>query len=87
MSINKPYFIVKENLQKSLITGEYFRDQVPPDVLKDVCFKITGEKDFEYTYVGNDFTNDELSATYNKGRLAILYYKDVVNFITFLKKT
>ncbi len=83
MNTNKPYFIVKENLQKSSITGEYFRDQVTPDVLQDVCFKITGEKDFEYLYVGNDFTNNELSATYNKGRLAILYYKDVVNFITF----
>lgn len=80
---SKPYFIIKKNLQKSLQTGEYFSDQVTPKVLKDVCFKITGRSDFDYKYVDNSFHNEEIGATYNKGRLAILYYNNNICYITF----
>lgn len=80
---SKPYFIIKKNLQKSLQTGEYFSDQVTPEVLKDVCFKITGKSDFDYEYVDNIFHNEEIGETYNKGRLAILYYDNNICYITF----
>lgn len=83
MIYNKPKFIMKKNLQKSSTTGTYFSDGVTVDVLKDVCVRITGTSDFEYEYVDNNYTDDILEATYNKGRLAILYYDSKVAYISF----
>ena len=83
---NLPKFIVKKNLQKSLQTGIYFSDIVTPDILKDVCIKITGKAEFSYSYVDNDYQDDYLTPTYNKGRLAILYWNSNVYFITFSEK-
>lgn len=86
MTYNKPKFIVKKNLQKSSTTGTYFSDGVTVDVLKDVCLQITGTSDFDYEYVENDYTDDILEATYNKGRLAILYYNSRIAYISFSEK-
>ena len=83
MTNGKPKFIIKKNLQKSNVTGTYFSDSVTIEVLKDVCIKITGTSDFEYEYVDNDYKDDVLEATYNKGRLAILYYNSKVAYISF----
>ena len=84
--MNKPHFIIKENLQKSLITGEKFSDAVTPAILEDVCHRITGLREFTYEYVNNDYSDKFLEATYNKGRMAIMYYGDIIHYITFSEK-
>lgn len=78
-----PHFVIKENLQKSKNTGVYFSDVVTPDILKDVCSLITGQTEFTYQYVDNDYHDSFLDTSYNKGRMAIMQYKDVVNYISF----
>lgn len=83
MNYNKPHFIIKSNLQKSKQTGKYFSDAVTPEVLKDVCFRITGRVDFSYQYVDNDYSDEFVKATYNKGRIAILRYREEVMYISF----
>ena len=85
--MNKPHFIVKKNLQKSTVTGVLFSDVVTPDILADVCFRITGETSFTYDYVDNDYCDDFVEATYNKGRMAIMLYQDVAHYITFSEKS
>lgn len=80
---NLPHFIIKENLQKSKNTGIYFSDVVTPDILKNVCWLITGQTDFTYQYVDNNYHDDFLKTSYNKGRIAIMQYKDVVSYISF----
>lgn len=84
---DKPHFIIKANLQKSAQTGVYFRDVVTPDVLEDVCRRITNRDDFGFTYVDNDYEDEFLSKTYNKGRLAIMHYQDSVSYISFSEKS
>lgn len=56
------------------------------DVLKDVCKTITKKEKFTYEFVDNDYADDILENTYNKGRLAILYYGATVNYISFSEK-
>lgn len=80
---DKPLFVIKRNLQKSAQTGLTFQDQLDDEILKDVCFKITGRSDYNCQYVDNDYSDDFLSNTYNKGRLATLRYGDYAHFITF----
>lgn len=83
---DQPCFIIKKNLQKSKQTGEYFNDAVTIDILRDVCQHITGETTFTYSYVDNDYQDEFLETGYNKGRVAILIYKDEVSYITFSEK-
>lgn len=83
---NKPHFIIKKNLQKSAQTGIKFSDIVTPEVLADVCFRITGLKDCSWYYVDNDYKDDFLPATYNKGRMALMFYNGIVHYITFSEK-
>ena len=85
-NFNKPHFIIKKNLQKSKQTGILFTDQLSNDVLEDVCYKITDSKSFSVDYVSNDYQDEFIEKTYNKGRLAFLFYKDTVNYISFQKK-
>lgn len=80
---DKPLFVIKRNLQKSAQTGLTFQDQLDDESLKDICLKITGRSDYNCQYVDNDYSDDFLSNTYNKGRLATLRYGDYVHFITF----
>ena len=80
---DKPLFVIKRNLQKSLQTGLTFQMQLNNDYLKDICQKITGRSDYECRYVENDYSDEFLTNTYNKGRLATLRYRDYVHFITF----
>ena len=82
----KPHFVIKKNLQKSATTGIYFSDQLSKEMLKDVCLKITGKESFTVDYVDNDFEDEFFEKTYNKGRLAILFYKDTANYISFSEK-
>ncbi|MFR1674796.1 MAG: MAG4270 family putative restriction endonuclease [Alphaproteobacteria bacterium] len=81
--MNKPHFIVKKNLQKTSVTGKKFSDVVTPKILEDVCLRITGSSDCSYSYVDNDYADDFLAATYNKGRMALMFYNGVVHYITF----
>ena len=80
---NIPHFVIKVNLQKSKSTGIYFKDIVTPEVLSDVCYRITGQTDFTYEYVDNEYQDMFLEKSYNKGRIAIMQYKDVVSYISF----
>lgn len=80
---DKPLFVIKRNLQKSVLTGQTFQDQLDDESLRDICQKITGRSDFNCEYVENDYSDDYLNNTYNKGRLATLRYKEYVHFITF----
>lgn len=84
--MNKPHFIIKENLQKTLVTGERFRDVVTPAVLEDVCYRITGLREFTYEYVDNSYSNEFLEPTYNKGRIALMFYGKMVHYISFSEK-
>lgn len=79
---DRPLFVIKRNLQKSLQTGLTFQDQLNNDYLKDICLKITGRSDYDCQYVENDYSDDFLTNTYNMGRLATLRYNDYVHFIT-----
>lgn len=87
LTMDKPRFVIKKNLQKSAVTGVLFSDVVTPDVLRDVCIRITGKSDFEYDYVGNDYSDDFLEPSYNKGRIAIMHYAGIVHYITFSEKS
>lgn len=84
---NKPLFVIKRNLQKSAQTGLTFQDQLNDENLKDICEKITGRSDYNCKYVNNDYSDDFLPSTYNKGRLATLRYGDYVHFISFSELT
>lgn len=86
MKYDIPHFVIKNNLQKSKQTNIYFGDAVTVEVLKDVCNRITGLDTFTYDYVDNDYTDDFLPPTYNKGRMAILRYKREVMYISFSEK-
>ena len=87
LTMDKPRFVIKKNLQKSAVTGVLFSDVVTPDVLRDVCIRITGKSDFAYDYVGNDYSDDFLEPSYNKGRIAIMHYAGIVHYITFSEKS
>ncbi len=80
---DKPLFVIKRNFQKSAQTGQTFQDQLDVSYLNDICNKITGRSDYDCRYVDNDYRDDFLTNTYNKGRLATLRYGDYVHFITF----
>lgn len=86
MKYDTPHFVIKNNLQKSKQTNVYFGDAVTVDILKDVCKRIIGAEKFTYEYVDNDYTDDFLPPTYNKGRMAILRYKSEVMYISFSEK-
>ncbi|MDP3698381.1 MAG: HNH endonuclease signature motif containing protein [Nanoarchaeota archaeon] len=69
--MKKPHFIIKNKFQKR---RELYSDILTPIILKDVCERVTGCRD--YTYEFND-------TGYNEGRLAIIKYKGRTNFISF----
>lgn len=69
--MKKPHFTIKNKFQKR---SELYEDILTKDILTDVCKRITGKTEFTST-----FDNDG----YNKGRLAILQYKEKIYFITF----
>lgn len=83
MKYDKATFVIKKNLQKSLSTGVFFSDVIKREVLDEVCFKITGQKEYDVNFVDNGYQDSYLPATYNKGRLAILHYHGSVNYISF----
>lgn len=83
---NKPHFVIKANLQKSKQTGKYFSDAITEEIMADVCTKITGLSEYTFEFVENEYADEFLPGTYNKGRLAILQYQDSVSYISFSEK-
>ena len=67
----KPHFIIKNKFQKR---SDLYQDILTSDILTDVCKRITGENDYTCTF-------DDVG--YNKGRLAILFHKGTVSYISF----
>lgn len=65
-----PIFEIYSNSQKGV---EDFSSTFSNYILNEICFSLTGETDFEVNFI---------SERYNKGRLAKLYYKDYVHYIT-----
>jgi len=65
------HFIIKNNFQRR---DEHYQDILTPEILRDVCFRITGTQNYTI-----DFNNEG----YNIGRLAILEHDGIVNYISF----
>lgn len=57
---------------------DYFARILTQDILEDICMRITGHK---------TFLVHEMSEGYNKGRLLILEYCGVKNYITLSEQT
>ncbi|MCD7835749.1 MAG: hypothetical protein LUG83_03675, partial [Lachnospiraceae bacterium] len=74
--MSKPHFIIKNNMNKSAITGKYMKDILTPNILTDVCYRITGISEYDVDFVDNEYEDDCLSKSYNKGRLATLVYNN-----------
>lgn len=70
-------------MNKTSATGKVFGDEVTVDVLTDVCNRITGQSQFTYEYVGNDYEDEFIARSYNRGRTAIMQYRDEVSYISF----
>ena len=68
--MKKPHFIIKNKFQKR---RELYSDILTPRILKEVCERVTGCR--EYTCKFDD-------TGYNEGRLAIIKYKGRTNFIS-----
>lgn len=81
--MEKPHFIIKNNMNKSASTKIYMRDILTSSVLQDVCSRITGQKGYDVDFVDNAYEDDCLSKSYNKGRLATLTYEGKNAFISF----
>ncbi|MDE1844850.1 MAG: HNH endonuclease [Thaumarchaeota archaeon] len=67
----KPHFTIKNNSQKG---GYRYSDILTPEILQDVCKRVTGLT--EYTY---EFDN----SGYNKGRLAKIEYDGEIIYVSF----
>lgn len=74
---------MKRSMQKSPQTGKYFSDIITPHIIKDISLKLTHTEDVSINFVENDYKDDFFNNTYNKGRLAILFYQDTAHYITF----
>jgi len=67
----KPHFIIKNKFQKRF---DRYENILTDDILKDVCQRITGRRDYRVTF---DDTG------YNIGRLATLEYNGCISYISF----
>ena len=81
-----PHFIIKNPMNKTSATGKVFGDDVTVSVLQDVCIRISGQKQFTHEYVGNDYQDEFIPKSYNRGRTAIMQYRDDVSYISFSEK-
>ncbi|MGH2075165.1 HNH endonuclease [Aerococcus urinaeequi] len=86
MTSEVPKFIIKKNFQKSEKTNIYVDDVLTQSELTEICFRLTGKKEFECNFVDNNYEDELIEKSYNKGRLAILHYDSRVMYITFSEK-
>ena len=56
-----PKFFIKNNMQKSNITGTYFKDIISKDDLYNICYNLTGQSNFSYEFVNNEYEDEFLS--------------------------
>ncbi len=68
-----PHFIIKNRFQK----GGLYQDFLTPDILKDICLRVTGRDDYTVYFDDNE---------YNIGRLAVLEYNERRSYISFSEK-
>lgn len=78
-----PKFVIKNNMNKSSSTGIYFKDIIADSDLEKICYDLTGETKYSVEFVENDYEDDFLERSYNKGRLGILHYQNKVHYICF----
>lgn len=67
----RPHFTIKNRFQKR---SELYEDILTADILRDVCHRLTGRRDYTVTF---DDTG------YNIGRLATLEFNGTINYISF----
>ncbi len=65
-------FIIKNNFQRR--NDIHYEDILTSEILEDVCFRITGQREYSVTFDSTD---------YNKGRLAKLEYRGEISYISF----
>lgn len=85
--MRKPHFIIKNNMNKSSVTNVYMRDILTDEILKDVCQRITNQAEFTVDFVDNEYEDDCISKSYNKGRLATFIYGNKNAFISFSEES
>ena len=66
-----PHFKIINKFQKR---EELYENLITPSILEDICLKTTGQKNYT-VYLDN--------TSYNKGRLATLYHKGKIIYISF----
>lgn len=66
-----PHFTIKRRAQKG---GYLYSDILTPEILKDVCLRVTG---------CDEYTCEFIDGGYNKGRLAILEYQGTITYVSF----
>lgn len=67
----RPHFTIKNRFQKR---SELYENILTADILRDVCQRVTGRRDYTVTF---DNTG------YNIGRLATLEFNGTINYISF----
>ncbi|MCK8638989.1 HNH endonuclease signature motif containing protein [Fructobacillus fructosus] len=71
---------VKNQFQKR---DETYQDILTDDILEDLVFKVTGQKDYDINFIETEKNakGKEVS-TYNKGRLVVIKYDGMTNYIS-----
>jgi hypothetical protein len=67
----RPHFIIKNKFQKR---SELYEDIITEYTLKDVCYRLTGRRDYRVTFDDSG---------YNIGRLATLEHNGRIDYISF----
>ena len=76
---NVPHFYIKKNSQK---IKDSIMNSITASNLLEICKYITGLEDYVVDFLENDYQDDVLPPTYNKGRLIILKYNGSVSYIS-----
>lgn len=74
MKNTKPHFTIKNKFQKR---KELYKNILTPEILRDVCKRVTGCTNYTYKF---DNTG------YNKGRLATIEYRGTITYVSFSEK-
>lgn len=77
--MSKAHFIIKKNSQK---IQDSIKNSLTSEQLDEISLYITGTKEYDVDFVDNNYKDDYVDATYNKGRLLLLHNEGVVNYIS-----
>lgn len=75
----RPRFIIKKDSQKK---KDSIKNSISPEQLSEICQYITGNSVYDVSFVDNDYSDEYVDSTYNKGRLLYLHYEGIVNYIS-----